>query len=187
LEALIIQLRAMEVLLRDRTTDPKRKQAITQLIDKQISNLRLEETTAIQDGKQAAFYASLEGAANGLKGLAAASIDLYHAVQSGDPFTISASTLDLAAMVIGTVSLAGGPIGAVVGAVVGAILSIVSMILKMFQKEAESLIQRIQLSPFLDTTTSRALMGPEPSLQKMIPRLRAAGLICSKNSSMPAS
>ena len=69
--------------------------------------------------------------------MAGATVALITAVKSGDPFAISASSLDLAASLVSTISLAGGPIGAAVGAVVGAILSIVSMILKIFQEESE--------------------------------------------------
>ena len=82
--------------------------------------------------------------AGGCTAMASATIDLVRAVQSGDPFAISASTLDLTASLVSTISLAGGPIGAAVGAVLGAILSIVSMILKMFQEESKSLLSQIE-------------------------------------------
>jgi hypothetical protein len=99
---------------------------------------------AQSDKDRAAICSHVEGVANGFQAMTQASISLAGAIKSGDPFAISASSLDLATSLVGTVSLFGGPIGAAVGAVLGAILSIVSMILKMFQKEEESLLSRIE-------------------------------------------
>ena len=113
-------------------------------INKTILNIKLEERQAIAAGNQAAFYEKVEGLASGFQAMTQASIGLAGAIKSGDPFAISASSLDLATSLISTISLAGGPVGAAAGAVLGAILSIISMILKMFQEESESLISQIE-------------------------------------------
>ena len=113
-------------------------------INKTILNIKLEERQAIAAGNQAAFYEKVEGLASGFQAMTQASIGLAGAIKSGDPFAISASSLDLATSLISTISLAGGPVGAAAGAVLGAILSIISMILKMFQAKSESLISQIE-------------------------------------------
>ena len=120
------------------------QKAIAEDMNATIQALDKKYKAAQNDEERKAICSGVAELANGFQAMAQASISLAGAVKSGDPFAISAASLDLAASLIGTVSLAGGPIGAAVGAVLGAILSIVSMILKMFQTEAESLLSQIE-------------------------------------------
>jgi hypothetical protein len=65
---------------------------------------------AQSDKDRAAICSHVEGVANGFQAMTQASISLAGAIKSGDPFAISASSLDLATSLVGTVSLFGGPI-----------------------------------------------------------------------------
>jgi hypothetical protein len=145
-EALMTVLQEQKILLAGlpglSVTD---KTVVENRMNATISSLRGDYERAETDKEKDAVYDTVAGLAGGCTAMASASIDLVRAVQSGDPFAISASTLDLTASLVSTISLAGGPIGAAVGAVLGAILSIVSMILKMFQTESESLLSQIEL------------------------------------------
>jgi hypothetical protein len=144
LDAVIEQLKWTKIQLMAQAPLQADKDKIEIRINKTILNIKLEERQAIAAGNQTAFYEKVEGLANGFQAMTQASIGLAGAIKSGDPFAISASSLDLATSLISTISLAGGPVGAAAGAVLGAILSIISMILKMFQAESESLISQIE-------------------------------------------
>jgi len=93
---------------------------------------------------------AVEKAAGQAEKTARSGIDLYKAIKSGDPFAISASSLDMATGVVSMLSTLssfsalGGPVGAAIGAVVNMILSIASMFLKLFQEEADSLLSQIK-------------------------------------------
>jgi hypothetical protein len=113
-------------------------------LDAAIKDLQDKYNTAKDDKKRKELYGQVKAIAQGLEGVAAASISLKEAVKSGDPIAISMQTLALAGSVVAIASLAGGPIGAAIGAIVGTVLSIVSMILALFQKESESLLSQIE-------------------------------------------
>ena len=103
------------------------QKAIAEDMNATIQALDKKYKAAQNDKEREAICSGVAELANGFQAMTQASISLVGAVKSGDPFAISAASLDLAASLVGTVSLAGGPIGAAVGAVLGAILSIVSM------------------------------------------------------------
>ena len=145
LDALILQLSGMRtLLLKQAGTNVKKRNSIIENFERTITGLKEEKERATTEKQKVEFYNKVEGMAKGFQGMTEAALALKNAVEGGDPFAISASTLDLAASLVATVSMAGGPIGAAVGAAFGAILSIVSMILKIFQKESKSLVSQIE-------------------------------------------
>ena len=140
-EALLALLENQKELL---ASQNPRDKSIKSKMDVTIKGLKEQYAAAKNDKERADIYNGVADFANSLKAAGAATGALITAVKSGDPFAISASSLELAASLVSTISLAGGPIGAAVGAVVGAVLSIVSMILGLFQEEFESLISQIE-------------------------------------------
>ena len=132
------------------------QKAIAEDMNATIQALDKKYKAAQNDKEREAICSGVAELANGFQAMTQASISLVGAVKSGDPFAISAASLDLAASLVGTVSLAGGPIGAAVGAVLGAILSIVSMILKMFQTEA-------RITPLADRENGKEPQRREPN------------------------
>ena len=143
-EALMRVLEGQRDLLASLSTNRKDKTSVRNKINATIKGFREQYEAAQTEKEKAAIYNHVADVAKGLEAAGAATGALVKAVQSGDPFAISASTLTLAASLISTISLAGGPVGAAVGAVIGAILSIISMILGLFQKESASLISEIE-------------------------------------------
>jgi hypothetical protein len=131
-------------LLASLSTNANDKANIRNKINATIKGFREQYEAAKTEKEKAAICGHVADVAKGLEAAGAATGALVQAVQSGDPFAISAATLTLAASLISTISLAGGPVGAAVGAVIGAILSIISMILGLFQKESASLISEIE-------------------------------------------
>ncbi len=145
LDALILQLSGMRtLLLKQAGTNVKKRNSIIENFERTITGLKEEKERATTEKQKVEFYNKVEGMAKGFQGMTEAALALKNAVEGGDPFAISASSLDLAASLVATVSMAGGPIGAAVGAALGAILSLVSTILKIFQKETESLVSQIE-------------------------------------------
>jgi hypothetical protein len=143
-DALMQLLEGQREVLASLSTSPKDKKNVRSKIDATIKSFREQYEAAQTEKEKAAICDHVADVAKGLEAAGAATSALVQAVQSGDPFAISAATLTLAASLISTISLAGGPVGAAVGAVIGAILSIISMILGLFQKESESLISQIE-------------------------------------------
>jgi hypothetical protein len=106
-----------------------------------------------------------EGVAKALPALATGIRDAVRGFQSGDPMAGSAAIMDICSTIAsigGSLSLAGGP----PGAIVGALFSVVSMILKMFVKEQKSLTT--QLQEMLEVMQSRQKLADLKVAQKAI-------------------
>lgn len=140
-EAQILQLAALKTLLMSRKGGLKDDGA--KRFDSLILALRSEATGAVTEGERAALLSKVQGLATGLPLLTGGIIDVIRANQSGDPFAISGSVLDLTGSLVSTVGAVAGPPGAAVGAVLQGLLSLVSLILQQFMESPPPLVTQI--------------------------------------------
>jgi hypothetical protein len=104
----------------------------------------LREAKEQAAARGAEFRRQVGALATGITGLTNGIVGVINASKGGNPFAISAASLDLASAIVGTAGALAGPYGAAAGALLGAVLGMVSTILKQFLPAEPPLLQRIE-------------------------------------------